>query len=93
MIELKSCYKNINNKLIKKYYINNKEVLKNELLKTIKKIVRINNKLYYKELVKNKIDYKKTYYNYNGYIMNYKQVKNDILNNGLVYTFKIAIDD
>ena len=88
MIELKTRY--INN--IRYYYINNNKVNKKELLNKIKELIKINNNLYYKELIKNNFDYKKTYYNYNGFIMNYKQVKKDILQNGLIYTFYISLD-
>lgn len=88
MIELKTRY--INN--IKYYYINNKQVSRTELLNKIRELIKINNKLYYKELLKNKLDYKKTYYDYNGYIMEYKQVKEDILKNGLIYTFNISLE-
>ena len=37
-------------------------------------------------------DYADDYYDYNGYIMEYKQVKEDILKNGLIYTFNISLE-
>lgn len=83
--ELKSCYEHIDNKLIKKYYFNNNSITKSELLKHIKNMVKYNNYIFYKELKQNNFNYGKV----NQILMNYKQVKQDILQNGLIYHFRI----
>ena len=83
--ELKSRYENINNKLIKKYYFNNNSISKSELLKHIKNMVKYNNYIFYKELRQNNFNYAKV----NQILMDYKQVKQDILQSGLIYNFKI----
>lgn len=83
--ELKSCYERIDNKLIKKYYFNNNSITKSELLKHIKNMVKYNNYIFYKELKQNNFNYGKV----NQTLLNYKQVKLDILQNGLIYHFKI----
>ena len=83
--ELRSCYENINSKLIKKYYFNNNSISKSELLKHIKNMVKYNNYIFYKELKQNNFNYAKV----NQVLMDYKQVKHDILQNGLIYHFRI----
>ena len=83
--ELKSCYEHIDNKLIKKYYFNNNSITKSELLKHIKNMVKYNNYIFYKELKQNNFNYGKV----NQTLLNYKQVKLDILQNGLIYNFRI----
>lgn len=86
-MEIKTSY--INEKKV--YLIDGVNVGKVKLLKTIKDLVKINNKLYYNNLKNNGFDYIKQYYKYDGYIMDYKTVKNDILNNGLIYNFSISL--
>lgn len=79
------------NKLKKLYLYNNQSITKKELLQHIKNLVYNNNVLYYKELKNYNFDYIKQYKNGCYYLLEYKSVKNDILNNGLIYTFKVNL--
>lgn len=85
--EIKSKWEIENKKLIKKYYFNNTEITKKQLLDHIKFMVKTNNNLFYKELKENNFNWSKV----NGFLLNYKQVKNDILNNGLIYHYYIEL--
>lgn len=86
-MEIKSYYRNGK----KIYSINGEQVEKNVLLKTIRDLVKKNNELYYNSLRSKDFDYTRQYREYDGYIMDYKEVKKDILNNGMIYTFTISL--